>query len=137
MSLVAQLSTLRGRYLWRSFQRMAERPEEVQQDLLRRLLSFNRDTAFGKAHGFSSMASWQDYREGVPVADYEATRPWVERLQAGEPRVLTAEQPYMFTLTSGTTGQPKLIPATRTTLSCASPSRRKSPSSPRPIPAPF
>ena len=119
MSLVAQLSTLRGRYLWRSFQRMAERPEEVQQDLLRRLLSFNRDTAFGKAHGFSSMASWQDYREGVPVADYEATRPWVERLQAGEPRVLTAEQPYMFTLTSGTTGQPKLIPATRITRICS------------------
>ena len=119
MSLVAQLSTLRGRYLWRSFRNMADRPEEVQQDLLRRLLASNRDTAFGKAHGFSSIVSWQDYRESVPVADYEAKRPWVERLQAGEPRVLTAEQPYMFTLTSGTTGQPKLIPATGFTRRCS------------------
>ena len=119
MSLVAQLATLRGRYLWRSFQSMADRPDEVQQDLLRRLLGSNRDTAFGKAHGFSSMVSWQDYRESVPVADYEATRPWVERLQAGERRVLTAEQPYMFTMTSGTTGQPKLIPATGFTRGCS------------------
>ena len=115
MSLLAQLSTLRGRYLWRSFQGMTERPEEVQQQLLRRLLSTNRDTAFGKAHDFSNMVSEQDYRQGVPVADYEATRPWVDRLQAGERRVLTADEPYMFTMTSGTTGQPKLIPVTAST----------------------
>ena len=101
--------------MWRSFQGMTERPEEVQQQLLRRLLSTNRDTAFGKAHIFSSMVSVQDYRHGVPVSDYEATRPWVDRLQAGERLVLTADEPYMFTMTSGTTGQPKLIPATRST----------------------
>ena len=110
MSFFAQLATLRGRYLWRSFQSKADHPQEVQQDLLRRILASNRDTAFGKGHGFSSMLSWQDYQSSVPVADYEATRPWVERLLAGEPNVLTAEQPYMFTMTSGTTGQPKLIP---------------------------
>ena len=115
MSLLAQLSALRGRYLWRSFEGMTEHPEEVQKQLLRRLLSANRDTAFGKAHGFSSMVSEQDYRKGVPVADYEATRPWVDRLQAGERRVLTADEPYMFTMTSGTTGQPKLIPANGST----------------------
>ena len=115
MSLLAQLSTLRGRYLWRSFEGMTERPEEVQRRLLRRLLSTNRDTAFGRAHGFSSMISERDYQQGVPVADYEATRPWVDRLQAGERRVLTAEDPYMFTITSGTTGKPKLIPVTGAT----------------------
>ena len=115
MSLLAQLFTLRGRYLWRSFQGMTERPEEVQQQLLRRLLSTNRDTAFGKAHNFSSMISERDYRQGVPVADYETTRPWVDRLQAGERRVLTADEPYLFNMTSGTTGQPKLIPVTGST----------------------
>ena len=36
------------RYLWSWFQGMTERPEEVQQQLLRRLLSTNRDTAFLK-----------------------------------------------------------------------------------------
>ena len=112
MSLVAQLSTLRGRFLWRSLQGMAGHPDEVQQHLLIRLLESNRDTAFGRAHGFSSMASLQDYQDGVQVADYEASRPWVEKLQAGETQVLTAEQPYMFTMTSGTTGEPKLIPVT-------------------------
>ena len=115
MSLLAQLSTLRGRYLWRSFQAMTTRPEEVQRQLLGSLLAINRDTAFGKTHDFANMVSEQDYQQGVPVADYEATRPWVERLQAGERRVLTTDEPHMFTMTSGTTGQPKLIPVTGST----------------------
>ena len=99
---------------------MTDRPEEVQQDLFRHLLASNRHTAFGKVHGFSSIGSWQAYQECVPVADYEATRPWVDRLQASEHRVLTEEQPYMFTMTSGTTGKPKLIPATGITRRCSS-----------------
>src|SRR5207249_2845956 len=48
----------------------------------------------------------------VPIGDYEAFRPWVARIVAGERRVLTAETPFMFTATSGTTGEPKLVPVT-------------------------
>lgn len=115
MSFPSQLSRLRGRFLWRSFQRRTNRPEAAQQELLNRLLAANRDTAFGRCHGFSSMATTKDFQEGVPVGDYEAYRPWIDQVIQGEHRVLTADQPYMFTLTSGTGGQPKLIPVNRST----------------------
>jgi hypothetical protein len=48
----------------------------------------------------------------VPVRDYEGFRPYVGRI-AKAPSILTDEAPFMFTTTSGTTGQPKLIPVTR------------------------
>src|SRR5262249_13296439 len=48
----------------------------------------------------------------VPIRDYEAFRPWIARSAAGETSVLTAEAPFMFTSTSGTTGEPKLVPVT-------------------------
>ncbi len=110
LSIPSQLSSIRGRFLWRSFERSTNRPEEAQQKLLRRLLAANRETAFGRCHGFSSMATAKDFQEGVPVGDYETYRPWIDQVIQGEQRVLTADQPYMYTLTSGTSGQPKFIP---------------------------
>jgi len=115
MSLLEQLLAVRGRLWWRSFEQRTERPEKVQRALLHRLVAENRETAFGRQNGFSRIATVADYQAAVPVGDYEAFRPWVTRIQQGERRVLTAEDPYMFTMTSGTTGQPKLIPVNRST----------------------
>ena len=78
--------------------------------MLRRLLSVNQATAYGRQHRFSSMTSVEAYQDGVPIADYEAFRPWIDRIEEGEHHVLTSEDPYLFALTSGTTGQPKFIP---------------------------
>jgi hypothetical protein len=79
MSLESWLGTLRGRFLWRSFQRQVERPGEVQQALLRQTLSQNQHTSFGRRHLFAKMQSVADYQAAVPVADYEGFRPWIER----------------------------------------------------------
>ena len=46
------------------------------------------------------------------MRDYEGFRPYIDRVIAGESRVLTREDPFMFTTTSGTTDRPKLVPVT-------------------------
>ena len=115
MSFVSQLSGLKGRWSWSRFENITKHPEEAQWKLLRRILRTNRDTAYGREHGFSSMRSVEDFQGGVPIADYESFRPWVDKVKRGERGVLTAEDPYMFALTSGTSGQPKSIPVTRAT----------------------
>ena len=92
--------------------RAARNPEEAQARVLRGLLRANRDTVFGRDHGFSEIAGAADYARRVPMRDYEALRPYIVRTIDGEPAVLTAEPPVMFTTTSGTTGEPKLIPVT-------------------------
>lgn len=115
MSFVSQVSGLKGLWSWRRFERTTRHPEEVQLKLLRRILKANQRTAYGLHHGFGGMRLVEEFQKGVPIADYEALRPWVERLKEGQRGVLTAEDPYMFNMTSGTTGQPKLIPATAAT----------------------
>jgi hypothetical protein len=72
----------------------------------------NAGTRFGRDHGFGTIAGPADYARRVPIRDYEGFRPYVARIVAGEADALTAEPVEMFTTTSGTTGEPKLIPVT-------------------------
>jgi hypothetical protein len=94
-----------------AFEAATRRPREAQARLLRTLLRDNADTVFGRQHGFGDLTP-AEYARRVPVRDYEALRPYVARVIAGEPRVLTAEAPFTFASTSGTTGEPKLVPVT-------------------------
>ncbi len=96
----------------RSFEAATRDPAGAQAEVLRGLLADNADTAFGRAHGFSRIATAAQYARAIPIADYEAFRPFVKRIIGREKRVLTADEPYMFTTTSGTTGEPKLLPVT-------------------------
>jgi len=77
------------------------------------MLKQNAATVFGRQYGFASIRTEADYRRHVPVRDYEGFRPYINRMMRGESMVLTTGQPVMFTMTSGTTAEPKLIPVTR------------------------
>ena len=86
----------------------------MQDDLLRSILAFQRDTGFGKDHGFARIATLADYRRQVPVAPYEYVAPYVERVMKGEVDALLADKEVLlFALTSGTTASRKHIPITR------------------------
>jgi hypothetical protein len=74
----------------------------------------NRDTEYGRKHGFAGVKGFGEWRKQVPVVNYEDLRPLVERVTRGERNILTAEDPVMFAQTSGTTGEPKYIPITPT-----------------------
>ncbi len=94
------------------FERAAADPRASQAALLSSLTFRHAGTVFGREHGFGSIRAPAEYAQRVPVRDYEAFRPYVERIVAGEQRVLTAERVTSFTITSGTTAEPKLIPVT-------------------------
>jgi hypothetical protein len=100
---------------WQRWERLTRRPRETQTHLLQKILRRNRATAFGREHGFATIQNIDDYRRQVPVGDYERFRPYIERARQGESSVLTAEAIAMFTMTSGSTGAPKLIPVTAST----------------------
>src|SRR5437660_12854488 len=95
------VSTL-SRRIWQTWEHATSNPTKGQQNFLSQLLRRNQSTVFGKEHGFASIQNIDDYRRQVPIADYERFRPYVEQISAGARRVLTREQPFMFTLTSGT-----------------------------------
>ncbi len=90
--------------------------ERQQPRLLQSILAANRDTQFGRQHDFAKLARVEDYRRAVPVRRDVQYAPWLERVAAGEPAVLTAEPPVAFESTSGTVHGAKLIPYTAASL---------------------
>jgi hypothetical protein len=79
---------------------------------VRGLLEKHADTGFGRAHGFASIRSPEDFRAAVPPMDYEAHRSWIVRAAAGEAGVLACGAPAGFERTSGTSSGAKWIPVT-------------------------
>jgi len=111
-SLVGRGVTWRGLWRQRQFDGAARNPELAQARYLARLLRRHCDTAFGREHSFDRIRGPREYARRVPIRDYEQLRPWMTRLLAGEPSVLTREAPLMFATTSGTAARPKLVPVT-------------------------
>jgi len=89
-----------------------ETPALVQAQQLKQLLADNRESAFGREHGFADIADVTRFRERVPVRDYAGLSPWIERAQRDTQAVLTAQPPQFFERTSGNSAQQKLIPYT-------------------------
>ncbi len=91
----------------------SKRPSVMQRQKLLDIIGRNSSSEFGKQHSFGSIGSVEEYQRAVPMRDYEQLSPYIERCKAGEKSVLTADDPFMFATTSGTTANPKFIPITR------------------------
>ncbi len=104
---------LRGRFESRSLDTATAKPAKTQRRFLLNLLKKNAESRFGALHNFSDIRSENDFQTKVPIRDYEDFRPFINRIIKGEPSVLTKENPFMFTMTSGTTDEPKYIPVTQ------------------------
>ena len=115
MSLLSRtLIPFMGRTPRGASKRASQDPVRAQQRALADIIERNRGTEYGRKHGFAAIQTLAQWRKQVPVVDYEDLRPWIDRMGMGEENVLTAEVPVLFARTSGTTGEPKLIPVTRT-----------------------
>jgi hypothetical protein len=97
----------------RFLQRLSD-PERQQEQILTACLAENRDTVFGRDHGFAGIHCSKEYRRAVPIRDYDGLSPWLSRVFAGEKNILTAEDPVLFFTSSGSTGDSKKIPVTAT-----------------------
>lgn len=110
-ALCLRAASLYGGLCLRHFLRLSARADVVNTRLLHRLLRKNRDTEFGRSHGFDRIRSVEDYRLAVPFTEYADYRGAVERMAAeGEQGLLTEEPVRFLARTSGTAGAVKRIP---------------------------
>ena len=100
----------------RDIQRWSAHAVQEQEQIFNRLIEVGKTTAFGKAHGFDQIRSYQDYVERVPIRDYEGIKPYIERIKAGEQDVLWRGKPAYFAKTSGTTSGVKYIPISKDSI---------------------
>lgn len=70
-------------------------------------------TRYGRRHGFSSIASYEDYQRQVPLVSYDEMSEWMHRVQDGEEDVLFRGRAIAFEMTGGSSGGSKLIPYSR------------------------
>ena len=112
-ALCSAFVAARGREPNRRIAQASADPKGVQLRTLSRILGTNASCEFGRRHGFADLSDPASYADAVPVRDYEAFRPYVDRMLAGEEHVLTRESPLFFGTTSGTTGRAKRVPVTR------------------------
>lgn len=86
-------------------------PHEVQQDVFQKLISSAQNTEWGKKHDYYSVKSIQDYRNRVPMQDYDSMKPFIQRLMSGEQNILWPSEIKWFAKSSGTTSdKSKFIP---------------------------
>lgn len=92
---------------------------EAQHRILQELLALNSGSDFCRDFGLHPGMSLNEFRNRVPVADYELIRPYVDRVSKGEHQALLGKHNrlLMFAVTSGTTAESRLIPVTDRFLS--------------------
>ena len=95
------------------FRRALREPGAAQYRKLRGLIERNANSAFGKAHGFDTVRSYEEFTRRVPLSDYSTIEPWVVRIKKGEANVLSSERVTHLVPTSGSSGARKLIPFTK------------------------
>ncbi|WP_448560792.1 GH3 auxin-responsive promoter family protein [Trichothermofontia sp.] len=95
------------------FVRKTQRTEQVQTQFLRSLLAAHQHTEFGQKYHLGDIRTIDEFRQRVPIQPYSGFAPYTERIANGEPNLLVAEPVIHMNLSSGSTGNRKLIPVTR------------------------
>lgn len=98
---------------------VSRNPKKSQEKTLRHILTYAKDTVYGKEHHFDEILQaktadelFEKYKKFVPANDYEDLRPYVERHKHGQTDILFPGKPFMYATTSGTTDLPKWVPIT-------------------------
>lgn len=88
-----------------------------QHAILQHLLKSGSRTLFGANHRLAEVKNYKEYCEAVPLRDYEAMRPYIDKIKDGHQNVLWKGKPIYFAKTSGTTSGAKYIPITKDSIS--------------------
>ncbi|QFZ54443.1 GH3 auxin-responsive promoter family protein [Oceanihabitans sp. IOP_32] len=105
-----------AKYIYKRVQKWANNPIETQNKVFSSLIHQASQTQFGKDHDFKNIKSHADFVKRVPVRDYEALKPYVDQVVAGNEDILWKGKPLYFAKTSGTTSGSKYIPITKDSM---------------------
>ena len=92
------------------------KPITSQQNVFNSLIQQAKLTQFGKEHLFSTIKNHADFVQNVPVRDYEALKPYVDKVVAGGSDVWWKGKPLYFAKTSGPTSGAKYIPISKESM---------------------
>ncbi len=117
MAIMRRLVSLIAKRKQKEIDHILNHPIEVMEDKLFSILQTHKDTVLGREYGFSDISSVEKFREQVPISDGQSMKRFLEMTYenpAGQ--VMTVDPVIWYLQTSGTTGQPKRLPITESSL---------------------
>ncbi len=103
-------------YIYKTIKKGMITAVEDQQKIFSHLIKTGLKTQFGKDHNFADIKTYQDFVKKVPIRDYEAFKPYIEKIKEGKHNILWKGVPIYFAKTSGTTSGVKYIPITKDSI---------------------
>ena len=92
-------------------------PLDVQNEELKKLIQISKNTEFGKQYEFSSIDSYETFKERIPSFTYEEFFPIINKTINGNQNIFWPEKIKWFAQSSGTTNsKSKFIPVSNSSL---------------------
>jgi GH3 auxin-responsive promoter len=110
MGVRSFLSKFLAKSVVRRYQKSQLKAFDKQEFWLKSNLQKAQKTLFGQAFQFESIQNYIDFKNKVPISEYEDLKPYIEESLSGKSDVLWPGLPSYFAKTSGTTSGAKYIP---------------------------
>ncbi|TDQ76665.1 GH3 auxin-responsive promoter family protein [Sphingobacterium yanglingense] len=86
-------------------------PHDVQEEWFQNLISAAEATEWGKKYDYKSILTPEEYKNRVPISDYDDIKGYIDRMIKGEQNILWPSDIKWFAKSSGTTSdRSKFIP---------------------------
>lgn len=110
------ISSLARMRLWR-IDAWKNNPIDAQREVLQDLVTSAQYSEFGRKYNFSNLFTVREFKQAVPIHEYEDLKPYIERIMSGEQNILWNTPIYWFAKSSGTTSdRSKFIPISEESL---------------------
>jgi hypothetical protein len=92
-------------------------PISAQRNVLQHLVTQAQYTEFGRKYKFSRLFTVKDFKERIPIHEYDDLKPYIVRMMGGEENILWNTPINWFAKSSGTTSdKSKFIPISEESL---------------------
>ena len=101
----------------KSISKYENQTEELQLNVLHKLICQAIHTEWGQTHGFAQVKDYDSFTKTSPVNTYEELKSYIDRMRHGEKDVLWSGQVRWYAKSSGTTNdKSKFIPVSAESL---------------------
>ena len=104
-------------YIYKAIQKGMTTAVGDQENIFKDLLRVGSKTVFGEDHHLKDIKTYEEFKQAVPIRDYEQFSGYIQQIKEGKHNVLWQGIPIYLAKTSGTTSGVKYIPITKDSVS--------------------
>jgi hypothetical protein len=117
MKLLSPAISRLARFRLGRIEQWMHNPVAVQREVLQHLVTSAQYTEFGRKYNFSKIFSLREFKQAVPIHEYNDLKPYILRIMEGEQNILWNTPISWFAKSSGTTSdKSKFIPVSEESL---------------------